>query len=226
MIGSKFTIGDHPLSKWLEEAAGDLQIVFFERCDPIHFSKGEAIFHADDEPGGIFGVISGRIDSHLPRLKAERTLVHASGPGAWIGDMAAFSGRPRRFDLLAGAKSEVLRISRSELFKLCEQRPEIWRYMTILVASSLRISVDALETLCFDDPTIRMATCLLRLDAGGPGWNGQIPASQKDLASMAGMSRRRAIMALEVLETAGYVQRGYGVVTIVDAQSLAALIDE
>ena len=210
---------------WLGDAPPAFRADLLRRCDKLSFRQGEPVFRAEDSTGGIFGVVSGRLDLHLPTLRAGRTLLHACGPGWWLGELAALSGRPRRFDLLAGRETSILRLSRAELSRLCEDRPETWRYLTVMITANQRLAIDAVESLRLDDPEARVAACLVRLHATGTGWNGHLPCSQTELASMADLSRRRVIAALESLERHGWIKRGYGIVFVNDPKKLLSRFD-
>ncbi len=202
------------------------QPAIWQRHNRLCLQKGEAIYHADDPAGGIFCAESGRVDMHLPRLRAGQTLVHATGPGWWLGDMAAVSGQSRRFDLLAGQDSVVLRVSRSQLLQLCETWPEAWQHMSTMLTLNMRMVIDCVEGLYFANTANRLATTLLRLQVSGGFWKGELPFSQGELASISNMSRRRVNAALESLEEIGCVRRGYRVVSICDPDRLQEIAED
>ena len=180
----------------------------------------EVIFRADDPAGGLLCVLSGRVDLHLPNLRGGRTLVHAFGPGWWLGDLAAISGENRRFEHVAARPSKILCLSRAELSRLCKAHPAAWKCLAMLSAENLRLTVDAFEEHRMGDAKARIAACLLRLHRTGPGWQGRLPVSQADLASIALFSRRIVIGCLARLEEQGAVKRRYRNVEITDIGGL------
>jgi CRP-like cAMP-binding protein len=89
-----------------------------------------------------------------------------------------------------------------------------------MITATLGGAIDIMQFLSIDDPTRRTAACLLALNATGSGWNGALPLSQAEVASIARISRRRINNALAELEAAGIIERGYGVISIRDEAKL------
>lgn len=205
---------------WLTGAPPALVRNLLARCDQLTVPAGQVVYRADEPPGGIFAVMSGRVDMHLPRLESERTLVHILGPDAWVGDMAAFSGAPRRFELICQVDTDLLRLSRAELQRLSAEAPEVWPFLVLMVTENMRTAIDAAETLWMRDPVEKVASCLIRVNRGSPGWGGSIPVTQHELALMAGLSRRRTIAALQQLTGLGCLAQRYGRIVITDVARL------
>jgi CRP/FNR family cyclic AMP-dependent transcriptional regulator len=203
------------LPEWLNDSSAGLRRALQARCDRVVFRPGEIIVRADEPTGGIFGIVSGRVDVHLPGLPEGHTLVHAFGPGWWLGDMSALSGRRRRFDHVARSPVQIARLSRAELTRLCQDYTAMWQCLARLSAANMRLTVDALEESRQPDLTERVMRCLQRLNAGAPGWGRRLPVSQGDLAAIAGLSRRRVNAALADLEAQAMVVRSYGCIELV-----------
>jgi CRP-like cAMP-binding protein len=174
-----------------------------------------------DPAGGIFGIVSGRLDMHLPIWGEHRSLAHIAGPGWWIGDLAAFTGEPRRFDIWVESESLLLRLSRAEIGRICDQHPAMIKHLLMLSLANQSLAIDAVEALGLAEPVQRVSACLLRIDRGGPGWNGRLELTQGELASIAKLSRRRTNAALRELEDAGALRLGYGQIELLDREALA-----
>lgn len=210
---------------WLAQASAELQAALAKRCDRIALREGRMLFRAGDPGGGLYGVVAGRLDMHLPRWGAERSLAQVVGPGWWVGDLAAVTGEPRRFEVHARPNTTLLRLSRAEIARLTGAFPEMPLCLLAMLSANMRHLVDAAESLGFADPTRRIAACLLRVDGTGPGWAGLLPLTQADLAVIANLSRRRTNCALSALESAGLVQLRYGSIELCDRARLQALTD-
>lgn len=206
---------------WLTNIPNGLIEQLANRTDTLSIAAGQALFRLDDPTGGLFGIVSGRVDSHLGGMPEGKTLVHCSGPGWWLGDIAAVSGKPRRFDVVAGRASTVVRLSRAELLRVCGDHLDVLQNLMQMMAATSHLVLDGYLSLRLDDPTERVAACLLRLHKTGPGWNGHLPVTQAELACMANLSRRRVIAALARLETTGCIERTYGEVFVKSPQKLA-----
>lgn len=209
---------------WLHQLPVDLRDEILRRCSEVTKRQGEVIYRADDTAGGIFTIMSGRIDLHWPHMPGGETLFYALGPGWWIGDLAALSGKPRRFDLVAGRDSKVLHLARSTIQELSRTRPEFLSSMLGMVTATLRGSITIMEFLSIDHSTIRTAACLAALNATGQGWNGQLPFSQAELAVICKISRRRMNSALNELQASGAVALGYKSVSVKNADLLESYL--
>ena len=212
MLEDRYNLPD-PMG-WLSRLNEKTRRLLLQSCDEILYLTDEAIYHADDDTGGLFCALTGRMDAHWPRLPAGRTLVHTVGPGWWIGDLSFVSGARRRVELTAGANSRILRLSRAQLFRIAETVPEIHFALLTMMASTLRVTTDIIESRSIDDDCQRVAACLLRLHYTGPTWNGELPITQKELASIAAMSRGRIIDAVKKLENMGLLKNKYGKICI------------
>lgn len=205
---------------WLDAFTPTARAELYRQCSEFTLRPGQTIYRTADPPGGIFTVLDGRIDLHWAHLSSDSTLFFATGPGWWVGDLAAMSGNARRFDLVAGRESKVLRLNRATLLDLVEQSPDLWPGIVRMLTATMSGAVDIMQFLSVDDPTSRIASCLFALNVTGQGWNGTLPLSQAELASIARISRRRTNAALAELEAAGTIERGYGVISILDANRL------
>lgn len=204
---------------WAEEASKDILSAILARADLVEAKRGITLYNADDPGGGLFHILSGRLDLLLPDGGLTHSLGHCMGPGWWVGDLSAISGQPRRLDLFAGRDSRVLRLPRSELARLCKEIPEMWQLLARMAAENMRVAIGVLASLRIEDPTGRVAACLLLMSRTGPGWHNALPISQSELASIANISRRRVVDALSELDRCGATSRSRLLVRV-DPESL------
>jgi CRP/FNR family cyclic AMP-dependent transcriptional regulator len=211
--------------EWLEQAADDLRDEIERRCDLITAREAQALYSVGDPAGGIFGILSGRLDMHLPLWGEDRSLAHVAGPGWWIGDLAAVTGSPRRFDITAQRDTRLLRLSRDEIARICDMHPAMFQHLLMMSSANQRLALEATEALGIAEPLRRVSACLLRIDRGAPGWNGQLELTQGELASIAKLSRRRTNAALRELEAAGALRLGYGEIELLDLSALRTVVE-
>ncbi len=89
---------------------------------PVHkFEAGEQLVSEDDEGRSLYVVVSGLVQV----MKIENTPLAKLGPGAFFGEMALVTKRPRRASVTALETSEVLEISTDELARLGKRFPHI-----------------------------------------------------------------------------------------------------
>lgn len=211
---------------WLNSLPASLRSDILRRCSEINKRQGEVVYRADDLAGGIFTLVSGRLDYHWAHMLGGETLFYAVGPGWWVGDLAAISGQPRRMDLIAGRDSKVLHLARATIQELSASRPEFQSSLAHMIAQTLRAAVSVLEFRSIEDPTIRTAACLRILERTGRGWNGSIPLSQGELAIICKISRRRINTALNELRRKTLIDLGYGNIVIRDPRELDRFLDK
>jgi len=205
---------------WLSQASGELRDEVKRRCDLINAREARALYGMGDPAGGIFGIVSGRLDLHLPLWGEDRSLAHVAGPGWWIGDLAAVTGHPRRFDIAVRRDTQLLRLSRVEIGRICDRHPAMLQHMLMMSVANQGMAIDAAVALGLVEPLRRVSSCLLRVDRGGPGWNGRLELTQGELASIAKLSRRRTNAALRELEAAGALRLGYREIELLDRPAL------
>lgn len=210
---------------WLEHASPELRAEVARRGDLIKMREACTLYRAEDPTGGIYGVVSGRLDMHLPLWGADCSLAHVCGPGWWVGDLAAISGEPRRFEVSVQRGTRLTRLSRAEIGRICNLFPEMHQCLLAMMTYNMRVLIDTVEGFGFSEPTRRIAACLLRLDRTGPAWQGRLPITQGELAIIAKLSRRRTNAALNDLEADGALRLRYGQIEVCNRRSLRALAD-
>jgi CRP/FNR family transcriptional regulator, cyclic AMP receptor protein len=209
---------------WLSQTPPDFQDQMLAKCDLLHFEAGEPVYEAGDEPGGLFGVVEGRIELHLPVHDEGPTLAFIGSPGFWAGDLAAVTGRPRRIAIVAGSDCQLLRLPRAELLRIASNDPTVWRHIAVLLALNLAKAIDTVDALSRSDPAARVAATLLNLvedDIAGPPI---ISASQLDLGALARLSRSAVNAALKGLEREGLICRRYNSIEVTDVTALRQFV--
>jgi len=211
---------------WLSHAPAELKTEVARRGDSITMREASTIYRVADPAGGIFGVVSGRFDVHLPNWGGERSLAHVLGPGWWIGDMAAITGEERLLEVWAQANTVLVRLSRAEIGRICDKFPAMYKCLLAMMAANMRTLIQTVENLGQTDPASRVGACLLRLNRTGLGWEGRLPVTQEEIGIMARLSRRTTNAALNALEASGTVRLRYREVEILDRHSLHTLVED
>jgi CRP/FNR family transcriptional regulator, cyclic AMP receptor protein len=208
---------------WLAEAPVHFQDQVLAKCDMVRFKKSDLIYDAGDEASGLFGVVEGYLELHLPAPGVTATLSYIGGPGSWFGDIAAVTGEPRRITIAAGTDCQLLRLPRLEIVRMTANDPILWRQFTLLLVRNYIKAMGLIWTLKQDDPVKRVACLLLILneeDLGGAG----IAASQSDIAELSNLGRSKVNSSLKALEGRGHVRRRYGAIEVTSATGLREFI--
>jgi CRP-like cAMP-binding protein len=145
---------------WLAEAPADFQDQVLSKCDMLWFGKSDLVYDAGDEASGLFGVVEGHLEVHLPTRGIESTLSYVGGPGSWYGDIAAVTGQRRKIAIIAGSDCQVLRLPRREIARMTNSDPIVWRYFLFLLARNYAKAMNVVAALKQADPVRRVAFML------------------------------------------------------------------
>ncbi len=208
---------------WLAEAPVDFQDQVLAKCDMQRFGRSDLIYDAGDEASGLFGLIEGHLEVHLPPHGVDATLSYIGGPGTWFGDFAAVTGQQRRIAIVAGSDCQLLRLPRIEIARMTASDPNIWRHFLLLLARNYATTMSIIWALKQSDPVRRVACMLLVLSEGASGGTG-IAASQWDLAELTHLGRSKVNASLKALETGGHILRRYGSIEVTNAIGLRNFI--
>lgn len=209
---------------WLSSTPEGFQRKVLVRGDILRLQPRESLFYAGDDAGGIFGLIEGRLELHLAARGESPTLAHLVGAGFWLGDFAAIRGAPRRFSIVARGQCTLLRLSRAEMQRICQDDPQSWRHLAELAAASLGLTLDFAEMLRRVDSVARVAAALAILAEEDEHGQQIVDASQTDLAAMTRLSRGAVNAALHAIEQRGWVARSYGAVRVSDPAALGEFV--
>ena len=123
-------------------------------------------------------------------------------PGSVVGELSMIDGVPRSASVMALQDSKLSFISRAAFQAFGEARPELYRYLTTLLARRLRFTNDTVAATSFLSLKGRVARVLLSLaeefgrDVGRGRVVIQQKVSQDDLAGMAGVARENVSRVL------------------------------
>ncbi len=180
----------------------------------------QIIYEAGDEPGGLFGVVQGHAELHMPLRGLESTLTYIGGPGFWMGDAAAVAGYRRLISVRASSNCQVFRLARLELHRLATSNPIVWSYMAMLLAKNLATALCLIDALKRNDTVSRVAATLANLMKDLPKGKSVLNVSQAEIASMAHLGRGSVNAALKNLQTRGWIRIRYGSIELTSASGL------
>jgi CRP/FNR family transcriptional regulator, cyclic AMP receptor protein len=209
---------------WLAEVPETVRESILARSELLHFREGEAIFNTGDEPGGLYGVVSGSIRLFLIFADGSNGLGHIGGVGLWVGDPASVTGSARRVTVSAASECHLLRITRSRLLGLADEQPTVWRYIALLASKNLFLAIDIIDALRRENPLQRVAATILNLQGNSPPGASRLAVSQADMGALAKLSRSRVNAALGDLQKAGWIKLGYATVEVTNLEALSGFV--
>jgi CRP/FNR family transcriptional regulator, cyclic AMP receptor protein len=157
---------------------------------------GETLFKAGDKGTGFYRLEKGALKVILTSPQGEQRIVALLTSGAIVGDLSMIDGLPRSASVVAVTAAELSFVSRAAFMDCTNQHPEIYHYLTSLLANRLRETDETIAALAFLTVKGRVARALLeiaRVLGKDSGSGGEIlieqMISQRELASMAGVAR-------------------------------------
>lgn len=213
---------------WLSRQPPELRRAMLEVSRRVSFGSGEPIVRAGDDPGGIYGVVSGGVGCEGVSDLAGPTLGHIVRSGAWFGAGPLLSGAQRTMTFRAMEETEIVLAPLSELRPLIATDLNFSRMIAQLTEESAQLGVVVACELLIKDAPRRVAATLLRITAVREGVAPTSPQgfriSQTETAEMTGLSRNHVNRILNDLQASGSIAISYNHLQIVDPEGLADFV--
>jgi CRP-like cAMP-binding protein len=181
----------------------DISASLFGQGRVVHLAPHQTLFLAGDPGDGCYLVEDGLLKVNVVSPAGGERILAILGPGALVGDLSMIDGKPRSASVGAVRESKLRFVSRAAFDEFARKQPEVYRYITAMLARRLRDIDDALTASSFLPLKGRAARALLSLaDAFGKDLgSGRIlihqKVSQSDLAAMAGIARENVSRILQ-----------------------------
>jgi CRP/FNR family transcriptional regulator, cyclic AMP receptor protein len=174
----------------------------FAEALTLSLAADQTLFWAGDEGDGCYRVDEGLIKASVAEPGGGERILAVLGPGSVVGELAMIDRAPRSASVVALRDSKLSFISRAAFEAFGQSRPELYRYLTTLLAQRLRFTNDTVAATSFLSFKGRVARALLSLaeEFGRDVGQGRIviqqKVSQSDLAAMAGTARENVSRVL------------------------------
>jgi CRP-like cAMP-binding protein len=181
----------------------ELSNSLFGQARLVQLAPHQTLFLAGDPGDGCYLVEDGLLKVNVVSPLGGERILAILGPGALVGDLSMIDGKPRSASVGAVRESKLRFVSRAVFDDFARRQPEVYRYITAMLARRLRDIDDALTATSFLPLKGRAARALLSLaDAFGKDLgSGRIlihqKVSQSDLAAMAGIARENVSRILQ-----------------------------
>lgn len=184
------------------------------------FATHEVIVREGD-PGDTFHLIAkGRVGVKVTTPGGSVVLVNVHGRGGAFGEQALIGPTDRRTATIEALEpTETLSLTRSAFQELRQGHPGVDRLLVeVLSAEVTRLTARLAEAL-YDPAEKRVLRRLLELDAI---YEGVVPLTQDNVASMAGTTRPTTNVVLRGLVADGVLALSRGRFEVLDRTALAA----
>jgi CRP-like cAMP-binding protein len=184
------------------------------------FAAGEVIVHEGDPGDALHLIAKGRVGVRVTTPGGSVVLVNVHGRGSAFGHQALIEPVARRSATIAALEpTETLSIDGESFDRLRVQHPGVDRLLVEILSSEVRRLTNLLAEALYESAETRVLRRLLDLDAI---YEGTIPLTQDNLASMAGTTRPTANGVLQRLVSDGVLRLGRGRLEVLDRAALAS----
>jgi CRP-like cAMP-binding protein len=218
---------------WLTQTPPSFRDMIIAASTLRYVDRNTDIYHAGDEPGGLWGLAEGALVVHFPGPESGPEsvpiLVHYARPGFWIGEASVLTGRPRVIGIKAAKDSTLLRLPRNVFHDIATRDPLAWRWLGLLVLEHTVSMIKTTANLRIPNARRRVAAILAQLsepfagEVAPPDAGIEVNLHQSQLGDLAGLSRAAVTEALRDLAALGIVELGYRRLILHDRTALVRI---
>ena len=216
VLMSRGWFGDQP--EWFRE-------MVLARSVLLRIGEHQNVYRAEDEPGGIYGLVSGSLGQFLAAPDTGLTLAHIIHPGDWFGFGPLFSQSARSVSFRSLEPALALYVSLPALNEIRSRDAMASHCLGALATACLASCAQIVAGLLIRRSDQRIAATLLRAagdGSRGTGTPAMIRVSQACLGEMANASRHLVNRTLQSFERHGWIASGYNRIEVTDSVALAS----
>lgn len=185
------------------------------------YKREELIFSQEDEAGGFYIVVTGRVKVFKLSSGGKEQILHLFGPKEPFGEVPVFSGGTFPAYAQALEPSELLFLPRDRLRQLFSDDPSLAMNMLAVLAGRLRRFAALIEDLSLKELPARLATYLVQLqDAAGGAGTVSLEVSKGNLARILGASPETLSRVLKKMTGSGIIEVDKKNINILDSGAL------
>jgi CRP-like cAMP-binding protein len=189
------------------------------------FRKGDLVYAPGDPGRTVLVVARGRVKIKGITPEGKEFILAFVDEGELFGELTLFDGGPRDEFAEAAEATEVLAITREDLLRLFEQRPDVVMQITKLIGLRRKRVETRLRNLLFRSNRQRIAGLLLELleshgERNGKGWAIRLPLSHQELAGLIGATRETVTITLGQLQLDGLIRVQRRRISVLDRDGL------
>lgn len=208
---------------WLSTRPADFRAEVLRSSNLVFYEAGRAVFRVGDEPGGIYGLVSGNATLNTAPAGSTPKLIQSSMAGYWTGEFCFFARQPRRSGLHVRVPSWLLHLPLTQMDRIAHQNPGALISFSHIAIATIDVAVQIMHDLQKLSPARRIAATLNR-----SMWRekGVVALTQAELGEMACATRRQVNAVLGRFGEKGWIRSGYGEIQILDLEALQQFASE
>lgn len=196
-----------------------------------HLVTGSRLFHEGEPPVEAFFIDRGLVKLVKTAENGTESLLEFRGPGAFVGERSVVDGLPRMTSGVAATAASVAPVPRDRLLACIQRDADLALTMLTTFAARVRSAVDHVLDLRAGNATSLVATRLMQL-AQDPTFESirvdrgseieiEMPMTQHELASWAGVSHRSATNVLQQLREERLISTSRSHLEVLETAELA-----
>lgn len=210
---------------WLSTQPDEFRNELLCRTVLKSYGKGEFIYHLDDAPGMMFGLVDGALLIGAAHPIIGLYQAHLGRPGQWFGEAAALHGVKRRLAIEAPVPVLILYLPISGVQDMLQIQPLWQKNLSSLLLWNTDIAMRTTMDLLIKAPKPRVYARLLTLCGAKVGLTLtatpiDLPLTQSQFATMCGLSRKSVQRILAKMESAGLLENRYGGIRVLNPADL------
>jgi CRP-like cAMP-binding protein len=191
------------------------------------YRRGDVLFREGDDGATVTIVLDGRVKVSVSARSGKEVILELWDAGAILGELSAVDGAPRSATVSALSDLETLVVRQAEFVTFLDEYPAVARFLLQILASKLRGTARRQLEFGAIDALGRICAVLIDLDERyGENTSGErrveLPVSQQELASLAGLSREAVVKGLATLRARGLIRTDGRHLALLDPAALAA----
>jgi CRP-like cAMP-binding protein len=211
---------------WLAGLDEDFQTRILSPGRVLSLPRGKSLYAAGDEPGGVYGILSGGIMMSAPGRDGLPLAGHILRRGAWFGHGPLMTKRRRVLSAEASEPSRVLQVPLGAIERIIAADPAAARYVGAIADYNHDILIKTCADLLIRETDRRIAAVLLRITAAEDGVQPDdprgFPLTQQLIGEMSNTSRDTVNRVLSDFANRQWISWRYGRANVLDVQALAA----
>lgn len=210
---------------WLSQQPVEFRSALLGRTTLQSFAKNEYLYHIEDSPGMMFGVVEGAVLIGIAHPIIGLYQAHLGRPGDWYGEAAALHEVKRRVAVEAAVPVQILCLPIRAVQKMLAERLQWQRNFSSLLLWNQENAIRSAADLLIRDPRARVSArlltlCGVRTGQSPPKTAIELPVTQEQFAIMCGLSRKSVHTALNRLASEGLCENRYGGIVVLNPEAL------
>lgn len=190
-----------------------------------YYQKGEIIFFENDDYGGLYLLVSGRVKLSMLSPEGKEKVLNILQEGDIMGEISFFDLDPHPISAEAMEKARIVIIPREKLEEIITNKPDLALKIIESLAKKTRLLTSQVRELVFHDAAGRMASLLRRFaDDFGVEINGgkmiDLILTHKEIANLIGSSRVTVTKTMNNFINEGIIKMYKRKIVIIDEEKL------